>query len=153
MTVHHWPEPAAGLEEMRRVASRRVVLTFDPEVHNRTWLVQYVPELARLPSARRPSVQEVADGIRATSVVTVTVPHDCRDGMMVAFWRRPEAYLDRRIHAGASALQQVEPDALRRGLARLERDLASGEWERRYGHLLQYEEWDCGLRLVWGDGG
>src|SRR5438477_12294100 len=28
-TVHHWPDPIAGLLEMRRVARRVVVLTFD----------------------------------------------------------------------------------------------------------------------------
>jgi len=30
-TVHHWHDPIAGLREMRRVARRVVVLTFDAE--------------------------------------------------------------------------------------------------------------------------
>lgn len=30
----------------------------------------------------------------------------------------------------------------------LERDLASGEWDRRHGHLRELDELDVGLRLV-----
>src|SRR6185437_9829677 len=39
-TVHHWRDPIAGLREMRRVARRVVVLTFDAEPgwQDRFWL-------------------------------------------------------------------------------------------------------------------
>jgi len=40
-TVHHWRDPIAGLREMRRVARRVVVLTFDADDgprHHRFWL-------------------------------------------------------------------------------------------------------------------
>ena len=30
----------------------------------------------------------------AGEVVDVPIPHDCLDGFLGAFWRRPEAYLD-----------------------------------------------------------
>jgi hypothetical protein len=30
----------------------------------------------------------------------------------------------------------------------MERDLRSGEWDRRHGHLRELEEFDVGLRLV-----
>jgi hypothetical protein len=32
----------------------------------------------------------------------------------------------------------------------LERDLRSGEWDRRHGHLRELDEFDVGLRLVVG---
>jgi hypothetical protein len=35
----------------------------------------------------------------------------------------------------------------------LERDLDSGEWDRRHGHLRQLDELDVGLRLVVGTPG
>ena len=150
LTVHHWSDPAAGLAEMCRVAARRVVLTFDAGVHAGTWLMDYIPELAHLPSSSGPSMQQVTDGIEATAVIPIPVPHDCADGMMVAYWRQPEAYLDHRTHAGASALSQVDHAALDRGLARLQAELASGEWDRRYSHLRELDSFDCGLRLVVG---
>jgi hypothetical protein len=148
LTVHHWSNARAGLAEMRRVAARQVVLTFDAAVHSRTWLMDYVPELAQVQSSRGVSVQEVMDSVGASSAIPIPVPHDCQDGMMVAYWRRPEAYLDHKSHSGASALNQVDRGALARGLGQLERDLGSGEWARRYGHLLELDSFDCGLRLV-----
>ncbi|MBV9283490.1 MAG: class I SAM-dependent methyltransferase, partial [Acidimicrobiia bacterium] len=152
LTVHHWLDRQAGFAELRRVAPRRVVLTFDAEVHARMWLFDYVPEIAELDSRRAPSVQEVVDAVEGHSVVTVPVPHDCVDEMTVALWRRPEAYLDPGRRAAGSGPQQVDTAAFQRGLGQLARDLESGEWHRRYGDLLALDELDCGLRLVVGGG-
>ena len=30
------------------------------------------------------------------------IPHDCRDGFLMAYWRRPEAYLDPAVRANIS---------------------------------------------------
>jgi hypothetical protein len=38
------------------------------------------------------------------------------------------------------------------GLHKLADDVASGAWERRYAHLLELEERDCGYRLVVAQG-
>ncbi len=147
LTVHHWSDVHFGLEEMRRVAHRHVILTFDPEAHSRHWLVDYVPELKAI-FAASPPVEELARLIGARSVKVILLRHDTPDGMTVAYWRLPHAYLDPSIRAAGSAFHQVEPDALRRGLDRLEKDLASGEWQARYGHLMALEEMDVGMRLL-----
>ncbi|MEN3271670.1 MAG: hypothetical protein V7636_431 [Actinomycetota bacterium] len=34
ITIHHWPDLQAGLAELRRVAARQVIVTFDPVVHH-----------------------------------------------------------------------------------------------------------------------
>ena len=47
LTVHHWTDAAIGLAELRRVAGRQVVLTWDPEVTAEFWLVKdYLPQVA-----------------------------------------------------------------------------------------------------------
>ena len=150
LTVHHWADRVAGLREMVRVAPRRVVLTFDPEVHGSMWLMDYLPEINELDRPRAPSIAEVVERIEGVSVIVLPVPWDCIDGMTVAYWRRPEAYLDHRVHAGGSGLRQINQTALHRGLGQLERDLKTGSWNERYGHLLALEEFDCGLRIVIG---
>ena len=147
LTVHHWRDLRAGLTEMRRVGEHRIVVTFDPEAHSDHWLVDYIPELRTVFKAS-PSVELVAELIGATSIVRVPLRHDTPDGMTVAYWRRPHAYLDPTVRAAGSAFHQVDGSALRRGLDRLERDLGSGRWHARYAHLLQLEELDVGLRLL-----
>jgi SAM-dependent methyltransferase len=147
LTVHHWPDPWTGLAEMRRVARRQVVLTFDPAAHCDHWLTTYVPELTDLFHAT-PPVDAIATAIDAREIRTIPVAHDTPDGMTIAYWRRPEAYLDPARRAAGSALQRVDAAALARGLARLESDLASGAWHQRYADLLATESMDYGLRLL-----
>lgn len=65
-TVHHWEDPIAGLREMRRVARRVVVLTFDtdePRWRDRFWLTRdYLPEFAAV-LAEFPSLAKMAGAI------------------------------------------------------------------------------------------
>lgn len=146
LTVHHWADKAAGLREMRRVARGPVViLTFDP-AHRGGWLTDYLPQLAELDEAQMPPMPDYEASLGPVAISPMPIPWDCSDGFLHAYWRRPEAYLDPRIRRGSSSFWAL-PD-LDGGLARLEGDLASGEWRRRYRHLLDLEELDVGYRLV-----
>ena len=84
--------------------------------------------------------------------MTVPVPRDCVDGFGAAFWARPEAYLDPDVQAGMSCLALLPPDDLAHGTARLAADLESGEWHRRFGHLLELDTYDAGYRLLIAEG-
>jgi hypothetical protein len=83
----------------------------------------------------------------------VPVAHDCVDGFGLAFWRRPEAYLDPAVRVGISFFHQLDSGHVRRAMERLADDLASGAWAERNGELLELDELDLGLRLVvWQSG-
>jgi SAM-dependent methyltransferase len=151
MAVHHWEDPRRGLAEMARVARRRVVLfTFDADRVEDLWLVRdYLPEIAAIDRARFLPIAEQAAAIGGQArIERVPIPATCRDGLLGAFWRRPERYLDPELLPGTSALSALPPDVLRRGLDGLRNDLASGAWRRRYGGLLSRDELDVGYRLV-----
>jgi hypothetical protein len=82
-------------------------------------------------------------------ITPVPVPHDCSDGFLYAYWRRPAAYLDAYIRSGSSSFWAIgNADA---GLQNLSRDLETGAWERRYPGLLALDEYDAGYRLVVAD--
>jgi SAM-dependent methyltransferase len=151
MTVHHWDDPRRGLAEMRRVARSRVVLfTYDIAHARDLWLVRdYLPEIAAIDERRFLPIEDQAAAIGgATRIERVPIPHDCRDGLLGAFWRRPERYLDPALLPGNSAFSSLPPEVLQRGLDKLRNDLEGGAWRRRYGGLLSRDELDVGYRLV-----
>jgi SAM-dependent methyltransferase len=152
LTIHHWADLEAGFAEMRRVAGRIVVLTWDPAMARAFWLSrEYLPDDAvEWDVARCPSLEMVAGLIGPDVEVTpVPVPHDCTDGFFGAFWRRPDAYLDPVVRAGISNLAHFG-DELAPAFDRLAADLESGEWRTRHADLLELEELDVGYRIVAG---
>jgi SAM-dependent methyltransferase len=148
LTIHHWSDWRAGIEEMRRVAGRVVVFSWDPSFVRRLWITaEYLPLVAD-EETTFPSLADQVGAVRATSVTTVPIPHDCVDGFYGAHWRRPEAYLDPEVRAGISVLASRAPEQLAPGLERLREDLESGAWAERHADLLEREELDLGYRLL-----
>ncbi|MFC6580380.1 class I SAM-dependent methyltransferase [Planomonospora parontospora] len=149
-TVHHWRDPMAGLREMRRVARRVVVLTFDtdePGWQDRFWLTRdYLPEFATV-LAGFPPLAAMAGAIDAR-VEPVPVPWDCADGLFEAYWRRPAAYLEDHVRRAMSVWAKVGPEAERRAVRNLGDDLGSGRWAERNGDLAALDAADLGLRLL-----
>jgi hypothetical protein len=81
-------------------------------------------------------------------VSVVPIPHDCVDGFLGAYWRRPAAYLDEGVRAGISTFARIGD--ISAGIERLRADLESGQWAVRNAELLRVEELDVGYRLVVG---
>ena len=146
LTIHHWTDKPLGLAEMRRVSRGPVVLlTFDP-AHRGNWLTDYLPELIGLDERIMPPMADYARWLGPVEIAPVPIPHDCRDGFLYAYCRRPSAYLDPRIRVPMSSFWAL--GGVEEGLRRLEDDLGSGLWHDRYGHLLVLDMIDAGYRLV-----
>ena len=146
LTVHHWTDQQKGMAEMRRVTRGPIViLTYDPGFRD-FWLFDYLPELVALDARQMPGLAEYGRWLGPVEVTPVPVPHDCTDGFLSAYWRRPAAYLDPEVRAAISPFWALGDIA--DALVRLECDLQSGAWDARYGHLSDLEERDMGYRLV-----
>jgi len=147
LTVHHWPDQARGLDEMARVARRRVVVvTWDPSTSG-FWLVDdYFPEIVEIDRPLFPSIEDFRKALGRVEVHPFPIPHDCVDGFLGAYWRRPHAYLDAGVRSAISTFAKLHD--MGRGLDRLRRDLEDGSWARRYGDLLDQPEIDLGYRIV-----
>jgi SAM-dependent methyltransferase len=147
LTVHHWPDRPRGLAELRRVARERIViLTWEPAAAP-FWLVDdYFPELAAVDRPIFDSIETLRRLLGPIEVRPVPVPHDCVDGFLGAYWRRPEAYLDPAVRGAMSTFTKIGD--VEAGVAKLRRDLGGGTWGRRHGGLLGRESLDLGYRLI-----
>ena len=147
LTVHHWADRARGLAELARVARGRVVsLTWDPATLG-FWLTEdYFPSILTIDRPIFPTVDELREVLGEIEVVPLPVPHDCTDGFLGAYWRRPHAYLDAGVRLAISTFSKIGD--VGPGLARLRRDLENGAWARRHGDILARSELDLGYRLV-----
>lgn len=150
LSVHHWVDLERGLAEMARVARERVVLlTWVPDAAP-FWLTDdYFPEILAHDRTIFPGagvlgaiLERVIGPVRMTPV---PIPHDCTDGFLCAYWRRPDCYLDAGRRGAISSFARIDAEG---GLARLRDDLASGRWAERNGALLELDALDVGYRIV-----
>ncbi len=146
LTVHHWPDRMRGLLELQRVSRHRVVvLTWDPASPG-FWLTDYLPEILDIDRPLFPAISDFERALGPTRVETLPIPHDCTDGFLGAYWRRPDAYLDQRVRGAISTFSKLSDPGP--SLERLNKDLESGTWRQRYGGLLTKTELDLGYRLI-----
>jgi SAM-dependent methyltransferase len=152
LTIHHWDEDQEqGVREMRRVARGPVViLTVDPEVSARMWLMaDYFPEVAELDRRIFPTPETLARWLDAeVDVREVPVSRDTPDWMLGSFWAHPERVLDPQARSSTSGFARMPRDVVNRVVKAVERDLQDGTWDARHGHLRKLDEYDVGLRLL-----
>ena len=146
LSDHHWSDRHGGLRELRRVGRRAVVFQWDPALVDAFWLTRdYLRDFAR---GHEASFAAAKAALGATREVVVPIPHDCRDGFLMAYWRRPEAYLDAVVRANISAFALLPPADVEAMVAALDADLRSGAWARRNADLLDRDALDLGYRVL-----
>jgi SAM-dependent methyltransferase len=148
-TLHHWNDWRAGINEMRRVAARVVVLHFDPAVHDEFWLVRdYLPQMSDVwrdtPTPQQVTAQVGPDA----SIQALPIPWDFSDGLLQAYWRRPTAYLDPDVRQCMSSFHLLEQADVEQAMSKLDADLHSGRWQSRQQELMARREHDGGWRLI-----
>ena len=150
LSIHHWMDWRAGISEMRRLAPRQLVLTYDPDLYASFWLLRdYLPEVAASEKTRAPRVEDIAEELGGdVEVIVLDVPWDCIDGVLSAQWRRPAAYLDPQIRACCSGLAQANQRVVEGAVRELANDLDSGAWEQKNKELIAMNSFDAGFRLV-----
>jgi SAM-dependent methyltransferase len=152
LTIHHWDaEQERGVRELRRVARGPVVIvTYDHRFSNEMWLMKdYLPEVAELDRRIFPSVGLIATWLGGSTVVeTLEISRHTPDWMLGSFWAHPERVLDPGARAATSGFARMDPGVVERVVRSVRRDLESGAWDQRHGHLRQRERLDVGLRLI-----
>ena len=150
VTVHHWPDPIAGVTEMVRVARQRVVvLSFDPAPMESLWLCEYFPRAWEIHRDSMPPVSALLAAMGPGAIAEpVPIPSLCADGFFCALWDRPELHLDPAVRRASSVWHAMTPAQIDDGLDALRADLETGAWDERYGELRGAADLDVGMRLL-----
>jgi hypothetical protein len=154
LTIHHWDEDQErGVRELRRVSRGPVVIvTVDPEVSGRMWLMSdYLKEVDALDRRIFPSIDRLREWLGgATEVEIVPVPRDTEDWSLMSFWAHPERVRDASARQATSGFARMAPSVVDRVVSDVARDLGDGTWDARHGHLRALDAYDAGLRIVIG---
>ena len=153
VTVHHWPDMQKGLKELRRVTKKQVIImTFDPDALDDFWNAEYFPEVIQVEKKRYPAIGFIQAALGGNSEVKkIAIPFDCLDGFQEAFYGRPEAFLNKDVRQSQSAWGFITPELEEQYIQHFAAELASGEWDRKYGHYRTMENFTCALRLIIGN--
>jgi len=77
LTVHHWQDLMRGLMELKRVAGRQVIFTWDPDHDRRLWIAtEYVPAIIAMEAGRFATVSRIVEMLDAHTVHRFEIPHD-----------------------------------------------------------------------------
>jgi SAM-dependent methyltransferase len=98
-----------------------------------------------LDSKIMPPLDALAEELGAFKATPLLVPHDCKDGFLGAYWRRPEIYLDAAARQSMSSFAKIDAS---RGLSQLARDLDAGVWRERNADIITLDALDLGYRLL-----
>jgi SAM-dependent methyltransferase len=150
VTVHHWQNIQKGLEELRRVTKNQIlIMTFDPDALDNFWNATYFPEIIEVEKARYPKIDFIVNALGGNCTIkSIPIPLDCEDGFQEAFYGRPEAFLENEVRKAQSAWSFLEDGMEDILVQRLSDDLASGEWDKKYGHYRTQPTFTCALKLI-----
>ena len=150
LTIHHWLDVQKGVRELARVARSKVVILTWNGNYGDFWLPDYIPQIVTADTGLFPTTDRLSEWLGgAISEEIVSIPHDCTDGMMCAYWRRPEMYLNATARLAISTFSKLgdtgaELDCLRS-------DIISGRWHQKYQALLGRQSLECGYTLITHD--
>jgi len=151
ISLHHWDDGReAGVRELRRIAKGPVVIvTYDAEVSGDMWLMRdYLTEVAELDRRIFPPPETIAAWLGGATIAVLPIARNTPDWSLGSFWAHPERVLDPAARQATSGFARQPRAVVDRVVADVERDLADGTWDRRYGHLRELAEYDAGLRLI-----
>ncbi len=155
LAVHHFHDLSRAMEEIVRVCRGGPVVffTFDPSLHPEFWLYEYFPFLRESALRHYPPAERIGEALRAcgchsVSVMEFPLSRHPKDRFAAAGWAEPEIYLDPGVRANMSPFRLMPENLTEDGALRLRRDLDSGVWEAKYGHLKGLTELPVGYLFV-----
>ncbi len=136
LTLHHWGEKQAGLNELGRVikpGGRAVFLSFTAVQMAGYWLAHYFPDMIKRSGELIPDQQTMSDMLREAGFTSVeTEKYFVHQGLQDHFLHsnkyKPVQYLNPEVRSGISSFSAVSNKMeVEEGLKQLETDIRSGK--------------------------
>jgi len=155
LALHHFSSIQNAAKEMHRICPDGpiVIFTLDPREGKVPWFKDYFPTIYQQDFITFKSI-DVVSGLIAVdkrwskTIKRFPLPHDLSDKNMYSAWREPERYLDKTFRQNTSGFALASSSVVEKGIALLQKDLETGEWDRKHGFLREQEYFDAGFRFI-----
>jgi ubiquinone/menaquinone biosynthesis C-methylase UbiE len=136
LTLHHWDNLEKGFSELFRVMkpyTNVVLFTAIPKQMKGYWLNHYFPKMLADSIQQMPSMEKITNAMNAAGFNDIftekyNIQPDLKDQFLYAGKQNPTLYLDENVRNGISSFSHLaHQDEVQKGLAQLEKDIASGE--------------------------
>jgi ubiquinone/menaquinone biosynthesis C-methylase UbiE len=136
LTLHHWDNLEKGFSELFRVMkpyANMVFFTATPQQMEGYWLNHYFPKMLSDSIQQMPSFEQITEAMKTAGFENIftdkyNIKPDLKDLFLYAGKENPTLYLDANVRNGISSFSHLaNQDEVQKGLAKLEKDIASGE--------------------------
>lgn len=148
LAVHHFKSVESFISESKRILKsdgNLVIFTFDPNLlSDNDWLKYYFIDLHNnaMDSVLRQNVMVdlLESEFKNKSFITdFSLPSNLTDSFFRSAWKYPEKYLDSEFRNGISAFKLADEDIVNNALSKLQKDLQSGAWDKKYNYVRALE--------------
>jgi ubiquinone/menaquinone biosynthesis C-methylase UbiE len=155
LAIHHFSSLSKAAVEFARVCPNGpiIIFTFDPRECETFWFTKYFPTIWQQAFDPFPPIEEITKVIADKKEWTIEVqnfllPDNLSDRFMAVGWNKPELYLDAQIRKSMSGFALANQTEVQNGIDQLKKDLTSGAWDDKFGHLRQRKTFDAGYRFI-----
>jgi ubiquinone/menaquinone biosynthesis C-methylase UbiE len=136
LTLHHWQDLDAGLEECARVlerGKRMVIFTATPQQMEGYWLGHYFPQMLQDSMQIMPTLERMQSAASKAELQLITTEKYCiqphlQDHFLYSSKYNPERYLDPQIRSGISSFAAFSnAQEVKSGLAKMQADITQNK--------------------------
>ena len=136
LTLHHWNNLEKGFSELFRVMkpyTNMVFFTATPQQMEGYWLNHYFPQMLADSIQQMPSLEKITKAMNAAGFSDIftekyNIQPNLKDVFLYTGKENPTLYLNENVRNGISSFSHLaHQDEVQKGLAKLEKDIASGE--------------------------
>jgi ubiquinone/menaquinone biosynthesis C-methylase UbiE len=153
LAIHHFDSRREAFHNIFKILKPNqsfVIFSADPRnISPDCWLKDYLGELISKSETSYPEISKIVEELEyefeaEVSIIPFLIPFNIKDGFFYAGWQSPEKYLNPDFRNSISVFAKFSEKVVNPLIDRLARELKSGIWDEKYGHVRSLKEYDGG---------